>query len=76
MGTKIIISVTYIILILLIEIFIEKRLNLLKERHQQKIWWWYASGWLWRIHTFLIYIIRILLIMLWLAWSFLTFTIL
>jgi len=59
MGTKIIISTIYVIIIIAVELFIEKRLNKLKELHQQKIWWGYASSWLSKINNNLKLFIRI-----------------
>lgn len=76
MGTQIIISVVYVIIIIAVELFIEKRLNKLKELHQQKIWWGYASKWISKINNHLKILIRIIFLILCFIGSTLTFILL
>ena len=76
MDIRIIISISYAIVVNIVELLIEKRLRILRDRHQQKIWWGYASWWLVRLHNFLTNIIRILFILLYAISLFLTFILL
>jgi len=69
MLIQVAILVIYAIAIIITELLIERRLDLLTKRHNEKIWWWYASVWLLSLHKKLKLILRILSAILFICWA-------
>lgn len=62
MEIKLVLLVIYALAIIIVELLIEKRLTVINERHNQKMWWWNASYGLFTLFKKLKIILRIVAI--------------
>lgn len=60
MEIKLVLLVIYAVAIIVVELLIEKRLEIINKRHHQKMWWWNASFGLFTLFKRLKIILRVI----------------